>query len=486
MPVKTQVLIIGGGIAGVSIARELSRYDCDVMLVEKEADIGWGQTKLSYAIRHPGVRWPPESLAHRLIVQSNRNFDRLIQELDIDFNNCGELVLALNDQEVRLLQLLKRRGEAIGLPGLEIINGRKIRELEPSISTKALAALNMPSAGVFNPFDLAYAFCESAMVNGVRVHLDTTVLSIRPEKDGFVVETDEEEIETSFIVNAAGLFAQKIAEMVDAEDFTIDYSTKTTCFVLDRSVGNRVNSIVTGFTNHSDLHRFKAVIPTFGGNLLLYTPIPEPSRGIDDHEVEARCLQMTCDSLSTLVPEFDFENHIISSFSGVTARNDRGDFIIESSRKHHHFIHAALPPPGITCSPGVGIKVVELLKKSGLELKEKTLFNPYRKRIRSTRYASPEQMTRWVAENQRYGRIVCRCEKVTEGEIEEAVIRGATTLDGLKFRTRAGMGTCQGNFCTAPLIELLSRNLECPVEAITKKGEGSFMLTGQKTLESCG
>jgi glycerol-3-phosphate dehydrogenase len=485
MPHKTQVLIIGGGIAGTSIARELSRYDCDVLLVEKEADIGGGQTKLSYAIRHPGVRWPPESLTHRLIVQSNRNFDRLIQELDIDFNNCGELVLAFNDQEVKLLQLLKRRGEAIGLPGLEIFDGSKIRDIEPSASAKALAGLYMPSAGVFNPFDLAYAFCESAMANGVRVLMDAKVVAIEPAKNGFVVETEKGEIETAFIVNAAGLFAQKIAQMVDAEDFTIDYSTKATCFVLDRSVGDRVNSIVTGFTNHSDLHRFKAVIPTFGGNLLLYTPIPEPSRGIDDHEVEARCLRMTCDSLSTLIPEFDFENHIISSFSGVTARNDRGAFIIESSRKHHHFIHAALPPPGITCSPGVGIKVVELLKKSGLVLKEKTIFNPYRKRIRATRNASPEQMAQWVVENQRYGHIVCRCEKVTEGEIEEAVLRGATTLDGVKFRTRAGMGTCQGNFCMAPLIELLSHSMQCPVEAVTKKGKGSHILTGNKPLELC-
>jgi glycerol-3-phosphate dehydrogenase len=480
MLVKTQVLIIGGGIAGTSIARELSKYDCDAILVEKEADVGWGQTKLSYAIRHPGVRWPPESLAHQFISQSNRLFDRLIEELDIDFKNCGELVLAFNADELKCLHIMKRRGEEINLRGLEIINRHEIRQLEPWSSPDAIAALRMPSAGVFNPFDLTHAFYENAMTNGVHMHTDTEVFGITPEKDRFIVETNREEIETSFIVNAAGLYAQRVARMADAENFRIAYPTKTSCFILDRAVGDRVTSILTGFTDLSALHRFKAVIPTYAGNLLLYTPISEPSRGIDDHAVEEKSFRMTCESLSALAPGFDFEKHIIGSFSGVTARNDRGDFIIEPSKKHHTFIHAALPPPGITCSPAIGMKVADLLGKNGLTLKKKTNFVPYRKRIRSTRNAPAEQLDRLVQENKRYGRIVCRCEKVTEGEIDDAVGRGATTLDGVKFRTRAGMGTCQGNFCTAPIIELLAKKMLCPEDEITKKGKGSHMLTAKK------
>lgn len=480
MPVKTQVLIIGGGVAGTSIARELSRYDCDAVLVEKEADVGWGQTKLSYAIRHPGVRWRPGSLAHQFISHSNRIFDQLIEELDIEYKNCGELVLAFNADELKCLHVMKRRGEELNLEGLEISDRHEIRQLEPWSSPDAIAALRMPSAGVFNPFDLTQAFYENAVANGVRVFTETEVRGITSLRDRFVIETNRVEIEAAFIVNAAGLYAQQIAWMADAENFRIDCATKASCFILDRCVADRIHSIVTGFTDLSAFSRFKAVIPTYAGNLLMYTPISEPARGADDYAVEERTFRMTCESLSVLVPGFDFEKHVIGSFSGVTARNDRGDFIVESSTRHHRFIHASLPPPGITCSPAIGMKVVDLLKQSGLVLKEKTDFNPYRKRIRSTRNARVEQLVRWVKEKESYGRIVCRCEKVTEGEVEDAVARGASTLDGVKFRTRAGMGTCQGNFCAAPITELLAKTLRRPVEEITKKGKGSHMLAGKR------
>ena len=185
---------------------------------------------------------------------------------------------------------------------------------------------------------------------------------------------------------------------------------------------------------------------------------------------------MTCESARTLVPDVNFERNVIASFSGLTARNDRGDFIIEASERYDKFIHVAIPAPGITCSAAIGRRVAEILQEKGLVLKEKTDFNPYRKRIRSVRSESAMEMAQRVKEDARYGNVVCRCEKVTEGEIVEAISRGASTLDGVKFRTRAGMGRCQGNFCTPPITDLLAREMKCPVESITKKGKGSNLL----------
>lgn len=485
MPLKTHVLIIGGGIAGTSIARELSKFDIDVILAEKEADVGWGQTKLSYAIRHPGVRWKSESIAQKFIAESNHIFDRLIEELDIDFKKCGEIVLAFNENERKCLATMKNRGEKLNLQGLEILERSEIRHLEPKVSPHATHALLMPLAGVFNHFDLTHAFYENALTNGVHMWTGTEVLGILPQQRGFVVETDREVIEANFIVNAAGLYAQQIAQMAQTDNFKIEYNTKASCFVLDRSVGDTVKTIVTGFMDLSNFNRFKAVIPTYGGNLLLYTSISEPAGGMNDHSLEKRSLAMTCQSVEALIPGFDFQRHVISAFSGVTARNDRGDFIVEASPKNQRFIQAVLPPPGITCSPVVALKVAELLKKSGLVLKKRTDFSPNRKRIRSMRNAPAERIDRWVRKDERFGRIVCRCEKVTEGEIAEAIGRGASTLDGVKFRTRAGMGTCQGNFCTAPLIALMARENGCPVDEITKKGRGSRFVTQKKAKGPC-
>ncbi|MBN2126563.1 MAG: FAD-dependent oxidoreductase, partial [Deltaproteobacteria bacterium] len=395
-------------------------------------------------------------------------------------NRCGEVVLAFTPEEQECLRILKDRGEEIGVPGLEILEGPEIHRLEPQVASDALAALHMPTAGVFNPFDLVQAFYENAAENGVLMWVETEVSGIIPEKGRFLVETDREEIDAAFVVNAAGLYAQKVAEMAGADDLVIQYPTKSTCFILDKAVSDTVSRIVTGFTDLKAFYRFKAVIPTFGGNLLLYTTIPEPAHGIEDRDLEKRTFQITCKSVGALVPGLDFERHIIASFSGLTARNVRGDFIIEASKGFERFIHVALPPPGITSSPAIGRRVAEILREKGLALEEKADFNPYRKRIRSVRKASPEDMSRWVKEDARYGRVVCRCEKVTEGEILEAIGRGASTLDGVKFRTRAGMGRCQGNFCTPPIVDLLAQGMKCPVEGVTKKGKGSNLLMDKK------
>lgn len=473
MAIKTDVLIIGAGIAGCSIARELSKYELDVTLVEKEVDVGWGQTKASYAICHPGARWAPGTLAQEMIAESNSIIDQLIDDLDIDFRRLGELILAFNDEELECLKAIKKQGEYIHLEDLEILDKNEILRLEPNINPGVVAALYMPIAGIFDPFELVHAFYENARENGVSMLMGTEVTAIVQEKGEFKVETDQNEIQASYVVNAAGLHAAQVAGMVGADNFKISYATKASCFILDDCMGNMINHIVTGLPDLQSFTRFKLVMPTYAGNILIYTPISEPAHGINDRAVEKRTFDLTLESARSLVPDANFERYIIASFSGLTARNDRGDFIIEASDKYKGFVNVALPPPGITCSPALGKRVAQILKNNGLVQTEKPHFHPYRKGINSIRDLSEPQIREHIQQDPRYGKVVCRCEKVSEAEIVDAIQRGASTLDGVKFRTRAGMGRCQGNFCGPKSAGILARELDQPLEKITKKGPGS-------------
>ena len=472
MSKKTDVLIIGGGISGISVSRELSKYDLDVTLVEKEADVGWGQTKASYANRHPGARWTPGTLAQQMIAEANQMMDQLIEDLDIEFRRSGELVLAFNKEELESLKTMKKQGDHIKVEGLEFIGPDEIKRMEPNVNSAAIAALYMPTAGVFNPFEQMLALYENARDNGVQILIGTEVTGIIPENGKFIVETDRDEIQAGHIVNAAGLFAERVAKMAGADSFKIRYDTKSTCLILDPLLGDIVQHIVSGL-NDLQFTRYKLVTPTFDDKILLYTTFPEPAKGIEDRAVEKRMFDLTIQSVKVLVPDVDFEKNIVASFSGLTARNDRGDFIIEASEKLPAFVNVALPPPGITCSPAVGKRVVEILKDNGLGLREKTNFNPHRKSIKSLRGSSPTQIEELLCQDSRYGNVVCRCETVTEGEITEAIKRGATTLDGVKFRTRAGMGRCQTNYCGPKVTDILAREQNQPFEKITKKGRNS-------------
>ncbi len=279
---KTDVLIIGAGITGTSIARELSKYEVKVTLVEKEPDAGWGQSKASFGICHPGARWPHGSLAQMMILESHQWWDQLIDELEIEFQRIGELALAFNEEEIHHLLLLKTQGEKNGVQGLKLLSREETLRLEPSVNPNIRASLYLPKAGVFSPFELVLAFYENAKVNGVEVYFETRVTEISPDPGGFIVKTNRGDFHTEYVVNAAGLFAQAIAQMIDDHSFSIAYETKSTCIILDKSLAEKVKHIVTGVADLKIFHRFKTVMPTYHQNLLIYTPIPEPSKGIED------------------------------------------------------------------------------------------------------------------------------------------------------------------------------------------------------------
>jgi glycerol-3-phosphate dehydrogenase len=480
MPEKAGVLIIGGGIAGTSIARELSRYELDVMLIDKEADVGWGQTKASYAICHPGARWAQGTLAQRMMAESHRMWDQIVDDLDIELARMGELVLAFNDEELQYIHALKRQGEQNGIKGLEILDRNETRRLEPHVNPAVQAALHMPTAGVFNPFELVFAFSENARANGVRMLVGREAKRILPENGEFIIQTSEEEIRAKYIVNAAGLHAASVAQMAGANNFNISYETKSTCLILDRCLEDLVNHIVTGVADPRAFSRFRVIMPTFHSNLLLYTPIPEPAKEIEDRATEKRAVDITIQDAKSLIPDIDFKKHVIASFSALAARNDRGDFVIEGSEKCRGFVNVALPPPGITGSPAIAKRVVEILEKAGLRLVEKSNFNSHRKGMKRVRDGSPSELGELVVQDPSLGHVVCRCETVSEGEIIEAIKRGATTVDGIKFRTRAGMGRCQSNYCCPEIAAILARELHLPIEKVTKKGHGSEYTFGKE------
>jgi glycerol-3-phosphate dehydrogenase len=480
MTTKTDVLIIGGGIAGVSIARELSRYELDVMLIDKEADLGWGQTKASYAICHPGARWGQGTLAQRMLAESHRVWDQTVADLGIELTRIGELALAFTEGELQYIHGLKKQGERNGVKGLEILDRGETLRLEPHANPAVLAALHMPTAGVFNPFELVFAFSENARSNGVRIRSGIEATGIIPEKGRFIVRTSEEEIYAHYIVNAAGLHTERVAQMAGANNFAVSYDTKSTCLILDRCLGDLVNHIVTGVADLKAYSRFRVVMPTFHRNLLLYSPFPEPAKGIEDRAVEKRAVDITLQNAGLLTRDIDFKTHIIASFSALTARNNRGDFIIEVCEERPGFVNVALPPPGITSSPAIGKRVVEVLRDAGLRLVQKSNFNPYRRTMKRIRDSSLPEMSDLVRRDSRYGHTVCRCEKVSEAEIVEAVRRGATTLDGIKFRTRAGMGRCQSNFCGPEIAAVLARELRLPYDQVTKKGHRSMYVVKKR------
>jgi glycerol-3-phosphate dehydrogenase len=472
MSVKADVLIIGGGVGGTSIARELSRYEADVTLIEKGADVCGGSTKACCAIVHPGAKWTPGTLAQRLIGESNRMIDRLAKDLDVELKRPGEIILAFNQDEFEALKVIKKQGEAIKAEGLEIIGKTEIRRLEPNASPKAIAALYKPTAGVVNPWELTFAFYENAKDNGVKMLMETEVIGIVPENDQYIVETSRGDLRARYIVNAAGLFAEEVAKMVGAKTFKV-FCGKGSSWILDKRLGNIVNHIVMGLGDLKIFSRIKLVTQTFHGNLMIYRTIPEPAKGKDDDGTEGRILDLTLESSKLLLPDIDFEKYIIASFAGVVAANDRGDFVVEAHEAFPTFINAALAAPGVTCAPAVGIRVVELLKKGGLVLRDKPNHNPYRKSITKLRNLSDADREACIRNDPRYGRVICRCETVSEGEIVDAVQRGATTLDGVKFRTRAGMGRCQGNHCGPKVASILATEMRKPMVFVTKKGRGS-------------
>lgn len=472
---RSDVIIVGGGIIGAIIARELSRYQLRITLVEKMADIAFGgSTKANTGIIHAGYDDQPGTLKAQLCVKGNRLWPDIARELGVPFQRTGSLVVAFNEAEAHTLLELKDRGETNGVPCLEIIEDHeKLRSMEPNLNKTAVAALHAPTAAITSPYEMAVALAENARQNGARITLNAEVKTI-VLKGGSVrgVRTSKGLLEADHLINAAGVSSDAISAMAGIDTFSIT-PVRGEYFVFDKRLRDVVQRVL--FPVPTPLSKGIVVTHTTSGNLL----IGPNANGIDDKtdlSTTTRGLDEVFGGALKLVPRLSSKrNLIITHFAGLRAESSVGDFIIESYEEPRGFINVAgIKSPGFASAPAIAEMVICLLKEQGLELKKKANFDPNHTPIpKAIDDVANHRLTCLLAEDPGYGHMVCRCEHVSEGEIVEAIKRGATTLDGIKFRTRAGMGRCQGGFCTPHLLRILSRELGIPVEDVTKRGGGS-------------
>lgn len=467
------VVVIGGGVIGTSIARDLSKYDLKIALIEKETDVANGTTKANSAIIHAGYDALPGTLKAKLNVEGNAMFDKVCDELDVPFKRIGSIVVAFSQDEMEKLHELYQRGIENGVSGLEIIDKDRLLEIEPHISDKAIGALLAKTAGITSPYELCIAQVENAVENGVELVLDTEVKGIEKCDDEFLINTNKGEFRAGYIVNSAGLFADEINTMLGGEEFHIIPRKGEYC-LFDRSQGHLANHII--FQVPTRFGKGILITPTVHGNLLI-GPNSVEVEDKNDLATTDTGLESVIKGAGKSIDGFSMRE-VITSFSGLRASTKHEDFIINVPV--HGAVNAAgIDSPGLSSAPAISKMIVSMLKDMGLKLNEKK-FNPIRKSRK--RFAEMTNMERAEAirENPLYGRIICRCETVTEGEIIDAIRRpaGARTVDGVKRRLRAGMGRCQGGFCMPRVVEILSRELGVPYMDVLKDSKEGYIFTG--------
>jgi len=465
------VMIIGGGVVGTAIARELSRYSLSVALLEKEVELAFGVSKSNSGIIHPGTQNPPGSLKGRLSVQGNKLTRRLAKELYIDFKEVGELIVAFNEEERQHLLEFKREGTALGVPGLRMVDKKWLGKNEPNLSADAIAALYAPTAGIISPYRWVYDFAESAAMNGVEIYTGTKVENIVSKRPGFEVITSRDNYNARCVINAAGLYADEISAMVGVKDFKIR-PRKGEEFLLDKKREHITNHLL--FPLPSKISKGILVTRTSDGNPMI-GPTAEDIDDKEDLSTTARGLKKALEGARKMVPSIS-ENDIIAYFAGL--RPVAGDdFIIRHEASAPGFINVAgIQSPGLTAAPAIAIMVADIIRNNVFRLKKKAVFHRYRKPEHHL-FAVPLKKTeQLIKKNAGYGDIVCRCEMVSAEEVCQAISRGAKTLDGIKFRTRAQAGRCHGSFCTTRLLKLLSDQAKIPPTDITKRGRNSVIV----------
>ena len=469
------VIIIGGGVVGAAAARELSRYELSVCLLEKEEDVCSGTSKANSAIVHAGFDALPGTLKAKFNVQGNAMMDELAQELSFEFRRNGSLVLCFSDEDMPKLGELYRRGIQNGVPDIQILTGNDVRKMEPNLTDEVVAALYAPTGGIVCPFGLTIALAENACDNGAEFRFDTEVLGIRRNaENGYEIDTTDGTYTAKYVVNEAGVHSDEIHNMVSGKKLHITPRKGDYC-LLDKEAGGHVSSTI--FQLPGKYGKGVLVSPTVHGNLL----IGPTATDVEDKEDTATTAAELADVVAkSAVSVKNIPYRLtITSFSGVRAHEDGDDFIVgEASDAPGFFDAAGIESPGLSSAPAIGLYLAEqIAAKSGAEKKKS--FNPKRKGFVKLAEKSFEERAALIRENPLYGVIVCRCMQISEGEIVDAIRRtpGARSLDGIKRRVRQGMGRCQAGFCTPKTMEILSRETGIPMEKICKNRDGSEMLS---------
>jgi len=473
------VVIIGSGAIGTSIARELSRYRLRIALLEKEEELAFGVSKSNSGIIHPGTQNPPYSLKGRLCVQGNLLIRKISKELGVDFKEVGELIVGFSEDDTRELLRIKKEAEMLGVQGLRLVDSLWLKENEPNLNREAIGALYAPSAGIISPYRLVYDLAENAVRNGVEIYNGTEAVGITRTGGYFDVETSRQMFKARYLINAAGLFADDVSRMLGIDDFKI-MPRKGEEFILDRKKENLTRRLI--FPLPSRVSKGVLIIKTADGNPMI-GPTAEDVEDKQDTSTSDSGLNKILLSARRLVPSIN-DKDIIAYFAGLRpAAGD--DFIIRHERKAPGFINVAgMQSPGLTASPAIALLVCSILRDNGLGLKKKFIFHASRKKTVHLFAIPLSTAKKLIKKDPSYGDIVCRCEMVSAKEVRNAVRRGARTMDGVKFRTRAQSGRCHGSFCATRIMKIIAEERKLSMMDITKRGKGSEIIKGGGCLIS--
>ena len=462
------IILIGAGVVGCSIARELSKYNLDVLVVEKNSDVSEGVSKGNSGIVHAGYNEKIGTLKAKLNIEGNKMFDDLSRDLQFPFKRNGAFILAFSDKDMKTLESLKEKGEKLGIEGLEILTREEALNIEPNLNKEIVGVLNVKTSGIVSPYEMTIALAENAAENGVEFKLNSKVTSIEKISEGYKVTLNNKELVSGkIIINASGLEGAFLNNLVSMSKREINPVKGEYC-LFDKVAGAMINK--TLFQVPSKLSKGVLVTPTAEGNLL-----------VGPNAVEGKTLETSREGIDEIldkskksVEELPLAR-ILNTFSGIRPKTKGGDFIIEEVEDAKNFINViGIDSPGLTAAPAIGVYVVNMIKDK-LDLIEKKNFKKTREKIARFAELSLEEKNRLIKEKPAYGHMVCKCEFVTEGEIVEAIHRPipALTVDAIKRRTRASMGGCQGIGCTLPISKILSRELGIDISDINKNSEGS-------------
>mgnify|MGYP000926773251 CR=1 FL=1 len=474
---ETDVLIIGAGAVGCAIARELSRYQLDVTVVDKNEDVGGDASKSNSAIIHTGYDAKPGTLESELVVAANPMYDQIVQELAVPFKRIGAILPAINDEQYAQLPELLHKSFMNRVYDVEYLTGDELRQMEPELNPTVKAGLYIPRESIIDPFLLVIGYAENAAQNGVKFMLDTKVTGMTLENGNIAaVKTTAGEIRARYVVNAAGLYCDEVAGMVGKGNYKVN-PRKGQFFILDCTTGCQVKHIVLPIP--TKITKGKLMCPTIHGNMLV-GPTAEDLEDKEEKSTTAAGLDSIAADVTKLIPNVRLRD-TITQYCGLRPNKTPEGVCVDTYEDVRNLVNiSGVRSTGLTASASLGKLATNKLQEIGLELERNKSFNPIRKGIRLFRDMTLEEQSEAVRENPLYGRIICRCETVTEAEILQAIhsIIPARSVDAVKRRLRAGMGRCQGGFCAPRIISILARELQLSPEEITKKGGKSRMVTG--------
>ena len=479
---RYDAIIIGCGVVGAAAAYQLARYRLNVLVLEAQNDVANGTTKANSAIIHAGYDPEPGTLLAALNVEGNRLTGEICEKLDVPFARVGSFVLAFDENDLSTLDVLYHRGLASGVPGLELLTGDEARALEPNLSREVRGALHAPTAGIINPWEFALAMAETAVVNGVELVRSAPVTAIKKEEGGYCLTTPKGEYHGRFVLNAAGVFADQVHALLEEPGWSI-HPSRGQYFLMDKSQGGQTGRVI--FQCPSERGKGVLVAPTIHGNLIV-GPNAEPVEDRLDLGTTGEGQAFVQQTAKRSIPGLDFRENI-RNFAGLRAISSRKDFILEESVTAPGFIDlAGIKSPGLSSAAAIGVYACRLLEKAGLTLTEKPDFIDHREHP-VFRELSADEKNALIRRDPRYGRVICRCETITEGEIVAALHSPipACSVNGVKRRCNAGMGRCQGGFCGPRVQAIIARELDMDELDVLMDQEGTRILTGE-TKQSKG